>query len=789
MKVIKRNGKKEKLDVGKIKRTLDFAAQGIKDVEISLVLEEIKSQLFDGITTTQLQQLILLSVSQNIQNDPGYSQIGARLLTQQLYKDIIGKKVFKNHEEHKKHFINYIKEAAKQGLLKPDLTKKFDLKKLANEIVPERDDLFRYNGLLMLNDRYLLKDKNGKIIETPQEFWMRIAMSLSVKEKNATEYAISFYQKMSSLEYIPSTPTLFYAGTPYSQLSSCYLLDVQDNIEHISKSVSDVMKLLKYSGGIGASITKLRASGSAIGKIQGVSAGPVPFIKMFDSVVGGINIGGRRRGALAIFCEPWHHDIKKFLALKRSTGDITLRANFLNTSVFTNDEFMKRAEHNEPWFLFDPKETPDLADLYGKAFSNKYNEYIKKAKQGKIKLYKVVKAKDLFEEIISALIETSHPWITFKDSGNVRNMIKNLGVIHSSNLCTEVFLPTDEKQTAVCNLASINLAKHIKGKDLDWEKLKSSVELAIRQLDNVIDVTFYPVPEAGNANKLSRPIGLGVMGLSDFLEKIGLHYASQEGIDLFDKIMEFISYHAIETSASLALEKGSFPKFKGSEWSKGLVPLDTLKDLEEHRGKQIVIEKASRLDWEALRKKVKKGMRNGTLLAIAPTATISILAETSQSIEPNFSNLYARKNIEGKFIEVNENLISELKKIGIWKKIREDLISHRGILSEINLIPSKLKIRFKTAFEIEPKFFIDYAARAQKWADMSISRNLYFNTKDISKILDSYLYAWKSGLKSTYYAFFKTSMSSQPVYLYKQPHKIITAPIPPPQVGICEVCQ
>lgn len=789
MNVIKNDGKKEKFDIKKIQRTLNYAAEGVEDVDVTYILDEIKPQLFDNIKTSQIFQIMTIATAQNIQNDPEYNKMGARLVLRQLYKNILGKNCFKNLKgAHQKHFAKYIADAVDKKLIKSELKKKFNLNSIAKSIDPERDGLWKFSSITTIKDRYLLQDKEGKILETPQEFWMRIALGLSFKEKHPEKNAVEFYDNMSQLNYIPSTPTLFNSGASYSQLSSCFLMDIPDDIDGIAKSLSNSMKLVKYSGGIGASVTKLRSSGSVIKTIQGASAGPIPFIKMLDSVVGGINLGGRRRGALAVFMEPWHLDIERFLALKRSTGDVNQRAYFLNTSVFCNDEFLKRVDNDEEWYLFDPKDTPDLTDNYGKKFSELYNKYILKARKGEIKRFEAVKARRLMRFIVQSLIETSHPWITFKDPANARCPLKNLGIVHSSNLCTEIYLPTDEKQIAVCNLCSINLSQHIKDKDVDWDKLKDSVKTAIRQLDNVIDVTYCPCPEAEYANKLGRPVGLGVMGLSDFLEKIGLSYSSRKGVELFDRIMEFISYHAIEASSEIAREKGPFPRFKGSDWSKGKVPFDTMKDLENERGISIDVNKTAILDWDSLREKVKKGMRNGTVLAIAPTATISIISGTSQSIEPNFSNFFAKKNIGGKFIEINENLVKELKDLRLWNKVRENLIAKQGDLQEIREIPRELKVRFKTAYQIDSAVFIDYAARAQKWVDMSCSRNLYFATKDIDEIVKTYLYAWKSGLKSTYYAFFKTSMTLQPSYLYKEQHKVIK-PVPSPKVEFCEFCQ
>lgn len=472
---------------------------------------------------------------------------------------------------------------------------------------------------------------------------------------------------------------------------------------------------------------------------------------------------------MAVYCEPWHYDIEKFLTLKQRVGDETQRVHALNTALFLNDEFLRRVENDDAWYLFDPKEVNDLTELYGQKFSKTYQEYCERAEKNQIRMYRKIEARDLFKKILTNLLETSHPWLTFKDAANIRCPIKNVGTIHSSNLCTEVFLPTDREQVAVCNLTSLNLARHLSTENtVDWKKLEETIKLAIRQLDNVIDANYYAIPEAENANKKTRPVGLGVMGLADMFEKMNIQYDSEPALELFDQIIEFISYHAIEASADLAAERGSFPAFAGSEWSKGKVPIDTLNDLDEERNNSVETNRKVQLDWDKPRTKVRVGMRNGTVMAIAPTATISIIAGTTQSIEPTFSNVYSRNNLSGKFIEINENLVSHLKNAGLWEQVSEPILVNRGELNRIQEIPEKLKKLFKTAYSISPYYLIEYAARAQKWIDMGCSRNMYFNSKNLETLEKTYLSAWRKGLKSTYYAYFQTSMHAEASYAYNE---------------------
>jgi ribonucleoside-diphosphate reductase alpha chain len=769
MQIRKATGGSEPFQVAKLHKILDAAAQGLDDVDIHTVLVDVEVGIYDGVPSRELGELVLSSCLQHVQDDPGYSLLAARVLLFDLYKRGLGKESFEDLQAaHRTRFPAYIKEGIARSLLSANLADRFDLDQLAAALRPERDLQFRFNGLFALKERYLVRDlETDELFDVPQFFWMRVAMGVVIEEQDPTARAIEFYEAMSQMQYIPSTPTLFNSGTPSSQLSSCFLMEAQDSMEAIGKALTDIMQLAKYAGGIGASITKLRATGSVIRSINGRSSGPIPFIKMMDAVISGVDQGGRRRGTLAVYCEPWHYDVERFLDLKQRAGDESQRVHTLNTVLFLNDEFLSRVEEDEAWTLFDPNETPDLPELYGQAFSDRYRFYVEEARAGRIRSFRTVRARALFHKMLKSLVETSHPWLTFKDSGNVRCPIKNAGMVHSSNLCTEIFLPTDEKNVAVCNLASIVLPKHLTDAgEINWDSLASAARLAVRHLDDVIDANFYAIPEARRANTSTRPVGLGFMGWSDLLERLGLGFESREALDLLDRMVEFISYHAIDASAELARTRGSFPAFDGSDWSKGMVPIDTLPLLDKERSAPVEVNREVRLDWETLRAKVAGGMRNGTVMAIAPTATISLIAGTSQSIEPPFSNVYARNNISGKFLEVNENLVSRLKELDIWEDVCEEILHQQGELAAIPAIPADVRAVFRTAYEISPFALVHQAAVVQKWVDQGASRNVYLTTRDPEKLSKVYLEAWRGGLKSTYYAFTQPTMRAESTYAY-----------------------
>lgn len=771
MQIRKGNGTAEPFQVMKLQKILDAAAAGLEDVDTYSVLVDVEVGIYDGVTSKELGELVLSSCLQHVQDDPGYSLLAARVLLFDLYKRALGKHSFDDIKAaHVARFPDYIREGINRKLLSANLAESFDLQRLAEAIEPGRDLEFRFNGLFALKERYLVQDlETGDLFDTPQYFWMRVAMGVCVQEDDPTARAIDFYHAMSQMQYIPSTPTLFNAGTPSSQLSSCFLMEAQDSMEDIGKALTDIMQLAKYAGGIGASITKLRATGSVIKSINGRSSGPIPFIKMMDAVISGIDQGGRRRGTLAVYCEPWHYDIERFLDLKQRAGDESQRVHTLNTVLFLNDEFMSRVENDEPWTLFDPNEVKDLPELYGQEFSDRYKFYVEEARAGRIRTYRTVKARLLFHKMLKSLVETSHPWLTFKDSGNIRCPISNVGMVHSSNLCTEIFLPTDRENVAVCNLASIVLPRHLdENNQINWDSLGAAARLATRHLDDVIDVNFYAILEAHRANMNSRPVGLGFMGWSDLLERMGIPFDSPQALDLLDRIVEFISYHGISASADLARERGSFPAFEGSDWSKGMVPIDTLALLDKERPEPVDVNRETRLDWESLRSKVAGGMRNGTVMAVAPTATISLIAGTSQSIEPPFSTVYARNNIAGKFLEVNENLVVRLKDLGLWDDVCEEILLRQGELSAIPEIPAEVREVFQTAYEISPLTLVRQGSVVQKWVDQGASRNIYLTTKNAEALSRVYLEAWKTGLKSTYYAFSQPGSRSEATYAYDE---------------------
>ncbi|MGH2809974.1 MAG: ribonucleoside-diphosphate reductase subunit alpha, partial [Actinomycetota bacterium] len=701
MQIQKQNGTGEPFQTAKLNRVLDEAARGLAGVDTAGLLVDVEVGLYDQMPAKQVGSLLLDAALARVSSDPAYSLLAARILLFDLYKQALGKNSFNDIPgAHRFGFPDYIAAGVERGLLAPALAKDFDLERLAVALDSRRDLKFRFNGLFALSERYLVRDlMAAELLEVPQFFWMRVAMGVAVKEDDPTSRALDFYEAMSTLRYVPSTPTLFNAGTPMSQLSSCFLMETEDSMEKIGKALCDIMQLAKYAGGIGASITKLRATGSVIRSINGRSSGPIPFVKMMDAVIAGVDQGGRRRGTLAVYCEPWHYDVERFIDLKSRSGDESQRAHALNTVLFLNDEFMSRVQSDEGWWLFDPDETPDLAELVGLDFSARYAHYVEEARAGRIRMFRTLRARDLFARMCKSLVETSHPWLTFKDPGNLRCPISSAGVVHSSNLCTEIFLPTDENNVAVCNLASIVLPNHLREGAIDWDALAGSARLAVRHLDDVIDANFYAIDQARRSNKTTRPVGLGVMGWSDLLERLGIAFASPEATHLLDRLIEHISWHAIDASCALAAERGSFEAFEGSHWSKGLVPLDTLAFIDAARAEPAEVGRQARLDWDALRSRVAGGMRNGTVMAIAPTATISLIAGASQSIEPPFALVYNRNNISGKFLEVNENLVERLKTAGLWDEVGEEVLLARGDLSGVAGIPEEIAALFRTAYE------------------------------------------------------------------------------------------
>lgn len=756
--VVKRDGTREPFDANKINLALVAASEGLPD-QISKVVQvasEVQLTLFDGITSEQLDEAVINTALQNVKDDPDFDKIAARLLLKTIYKKVLGdyETADQLKKLHETKFPEYLKQGKELGLLDKRMTdsKLFDIKKLAKALDPGKDDLSKYLGVITNRNRYALRKGGGEPLEVPQFTHMRIAMGLSFNAANPTESALDFYEHMSNLDYVPGGSTRVNAGGAHPQLSNCFLINVDDDMESIVKSVRDTAFIAKGTGGIGIGFTKLRASGSPVKTTNTESTGPIPFMKMIDTTLFAVSRKGKKAGAAALYMENWHLNFPQFLDLRQNSGDPYLRTRFANTAVFISDEFMKRVEKGEDWYLFDPAEVMDLTELYGAEFSKRYKEYIKLAEAGKMRKFEKLPAREQFRAILISLQATSHPWLTWKDTINVRALNNNTGTIHLSNLCTEITLPQDGENIAVCNLVSINLSAHLKDdRTWDWDRLADSSRSAIRQLDNLVDITNLPVPEAMNANSNTRALGLGLMGFTDVLEKLHYSYDSEEAFDLIDQLTEHISYHAIDESAELAKKLGSYPAFKGSGWSKGLLPIDTIDNLATDRKVKVNINRKARLDWEGLRTKVKKGMRNATLMAIAPTANIGHVAGTTPGIDPQFAQIFSRSTLNGKFLEVNHNLVRDLKERDLWEDVKEEVFANQGDVQEIDAIPEDLKAVYKTSFQLSPYAFIEVAARAQKWVDQAISRNMYLDTRDIDEYVKIYTEAWRRGLKTTYY--------------------------------------
>ena len=757
--VVKRNGNREPYDANKINLAIEDAAVGLDDsiTWVTQIASELELTLFDGITTQQLDEAVIQVALQNVKDDPAFDTLAARLLLKTIYKRVLGD--YETADElkrlHVQHFAENVKRGVDEGLLDERLVQMFDLETLAAALEPARDELLKYIGVVTLNNRYGIKGRNGDPLEVPQYFWMRIAMGLSLNEQNPTEQALKFYEKMSKLEYLAAGSTLVNGGTSYPQLANCFVMEMQDDIEHIAKTTRDVMWLTKGTGGIGLAVTKLRAQGSPIRSNNTTSTGPIPFMHTIDSVLRAVSRGGKKFGALCFYMENWHMDFPEFLDLRQNSGDPYRRTRTANTAVWISDEFMKRVQNDEPWYLFDPLEVADLNELYGSAFSKRYAEYVEMAEAGKLNMFKKIGAREQFKAILISLQGTSHPWLTWKDTINNRAINNNSGTIHLSNLCTEICLPQDVDNVSVCNLASINLSQHVVDGAMDWAKIEESARIAVRQLDNLIDITRSSVKEADFSNQQNRAVGLGVMGFTDVIERFGYSYESEEAYDLIDEIMEHVSYAAIDESANLAKERGSYPNFEGSRWSKGLVPLDTIDLTEADRGVPVEVNRTTRLDWDSLREKVKGGMRNATLMAIAPTASIGLVAGTTPGLDPQFSQIFSRATSSGKFLEVNRNLVDALRARGLWERTREDILRSQGDIQGIEAIPQDLKDIYKTSFQLSPFSFLEVAARAQKWIDQAISRNMYLETRDIDDLMSIYAGAWKRGVKTTYYLHMK----------------------------------
>jgi len=757
LKVIKQNGKSELFSLEKVRRTIKYHIKGIeKDINIEEIVNQCRAEIYDGIKTSEITRAIIMVSRSIIERDPAYSRLAARLLAAEFSKEVIGIKNIdytRLHEQYRKAFKPNIEKSVAIKKLDEQMLS-YDFKKLSKALRPERDDLFQYLGVETLNDRYLIKDpETKKTLETLQFFWMRVAMGIAINEKNKEDRAIEFYEMISTFRFVPSTPTLFHSGMPRPQLSSCYLNVVEDDLHHIFKVYGDNAQLSKWAGGIGTSWSKIRGTGSLIKKAGISSQGVVPFLKIANDVTVAINRSGRRRGATCVYLETWHYDIEDFIELRKNTGDERRRTHDMNTANWIPDLFMKRVRDDDEWTLFSPDEVPELHDTYGKKFDELYESYETKADQGEIKLFKRIKARLLWKKILSMLFETGHPWVTFKDPSNIRSPQDHTGVIHSSNLCTEITLNTSADETAVCNLGWVNLSRHVTEGVFDRDKTKETIEIAMRMLDNVIDLNFYPTIEAKNSNMRHRPVGLGVGGFQDALYELNIPFDSEECVLFADQCQEFIAYHAIMTSSLLASERGSYESYKGSKWDRGIFPVDTINLLEQERGEEILVNREGSLDWTKVREHVKRhGMRNSNTMAIAPTASTSTIVGCTPTIEPMYKNIYVKSNISGDFIVVNPYLIKELKQAGLWnEQMLGKLKYHDGSVALIPEIPENIKTKYKETFEIDMHWILKAAAYRGKWIDQSQSVNIFFHGSSGEELSALYMYAWQLGLKTTYY--------------------------------------
>ena len=757
--VVLENGKQTQLDTHRLNKMVKEACEGLEGTSAEEIIKEATKNLYDGVSITDVRTSLVMTARTLVEKEPNYTYTTARILLDNLrtealtYLNIKEEATQKEMERiYPKALVSFIKKGIENGILNPELNN-LDIAKLGTAIKPERDKNFTYLSLQTLYDRYFIHKEEVRY-ELPQIFFMRVAMGLALEEENREEKAIEFYDLLSKFDYMSSTPTLFNAGTKHSQLSSCYLTTVPDDLLGIYGAIQDNAMLSKWAGGLGNDWTPVRGLGSQIKGTNGKSQGVVPFLKVVNDTAVAVNQGGKRKGAVCSYLETWHIDIEEFLELRKNTGDDRRRTHDMNTANWIPDLFMKRVSEEKYWTLFSPNDTPDLHDLYGKEFEERYELYENQTETGEIQHFKKVEATELWKKILSMLFETGHPWITFKDVCNLRSPQQHTGVVHSSNLCTEITLNTSKDEIAVCNLGSVNLTHHIKEGKLDEKKLEQTINTAIRMLDNVIDINYYAVRAAETSNMKHRPIGLGIMGFHDALYMLEVPYASEEAIEFADRSMEMVSYFAIQASSNLAKERGNYDSFKGSLWSKGVLPIDSLKILKENRGENYIdIDESCVMDWDSLREKVKnQGMRNSNVMAIAPTATIANITGISQSIEPTYQNLYVKSNLSGEFTVANLHLVNSLKALGLWDSVMlNDLKYYDGSVEKIARVPEKLKELYATAFEIEPKWLVDAASRRQKWIDQSQSLNLYISEPDGKKLDVMYRMAWLRGLKTTYY--------------------------------------
>ena len=741
-------------NVNELRASIEWAILGHEnETSADLILQEVINTIFDGVSSKEIADALIMATSSFIEKEPAYNFVAAQLLVKKLFKEVTGQTIRSAAYDrlYRQSFIDSIHLGIDEGGLDKRLLE-FDVNALAGALQLERDSLFEYMGLKTLYERYFNKIE-GKRLELPQAFWMRVAMGVALNEHNKTEAAIQFYNLISLMKYMPSTPTLLHGGMARPQLSSCFLTTIEDDLKHIFKCLGDNAQLSKWSGGVANDWTNLRATGAMIKTIKTESQGVIPFLKIANDVTAAINRSGSRRGATCVYLETWHLDYEDFLDLKRNTGDERRRTHDINTASWIPDLFMKRLLNDEEWTFFSPEEAPDLHHLYGKAFDEKYVQYEQMAARGEIKKFKKIQASVLWRKMLSRLFETGHPWITFKDPCNIRSPQDHVGVVHSSNLCTEITLNTSADETAVCNLGSINLAEHVIDGKLDEQLLEQTIMTAMRILDNVIDINFYPTLEARNANFRHRPVGLGIMGLQDALYKLDVHFESPQALELSDYIMETVSYFAIRASSYLAKERGAYQSYKGSKWDRNIFPQDTLALLEQERGMDIPVNKAGKRDWAPVRDHVKTyGMRNSNCMAIAPTATISNIVGCFPCIEPIYKNLYVKANMSGEFTIVNKYLIQDLKKFGLWDQEMLELLKYYdGSVQMIDKIPAHIREKYKEVFEIDAEWLIEVTAARGKWIDQSQSHNVFMKGVSGKKLNDVYIKAWKLGLKTTYY--------------------------------------
>ncbi len=759
VKIVLENGEEDNLDMNRLEEMVKEACDGLEDTNPDLILEEANKNLYDGVSEEDARTSLVMTARTLVEQEPNYTYVTARILLDNIRTEALTylgmqKQATQKEMEsiYPEALRNFLAKGVENEILNPELLE-MDVEKLGQAIVAARDNDFTYLGLQTLYDRYFIHDTEVRY-ELPQVFFMRVSMGLALREDQREERAIEFYNLLSSFDYMSSTPTLFNSGTKHSQLSSCYLTTVPDDLHGIYGAIQDNAMLSKWAGGLGNDWTPVRGLGSQIKGTNGKSQGVVPFLKVVNDTAVAVNQGGKRKGAVCSYLETWHVDIEEFVELRKNTGDDRRRTHDMNTANWVPDLFLKRVSEDKAWTLFTPSDTPDLHDLYGLDFEKRYEEYEAMTETGEIEFFKKVEAKELWKKMLSMVFETGHPWITFKDVCNLRSPQQHTGVVHSSNLCTEITLNTSQDEIAVCNLGSVNLTHHIKDGEMDGEKLEKTITTAIRMLDNVIDINYYAVTAAETSNMKHRPIGIGIMGFQDALYMLETPYASEEAVEFADRSMEMVSYYAIKASSDLAKERGAYKSYEGSLWSQGILPIDSIKLLKESRGENYLdLDESSTMDWDKLRKTVKKqGMRNSNVMAIAPTATIANITGVSQSIEPTYQNLYVKSNLSGEFTVTNIPMVENLKKLGLWDSVMiNDLKYYDGSVKEISRIPEEIKKLYATSFDIEPRWLIDAASRRQKWIDQSQSLNLYIDEPNGKKLDIMYRMAWLRGLKTTYY--------------------------------------